>query len=171
MFSANEQWYLTLGYGDGRFLARDMATGMLNIQTNRSLEIKELIQAAASPDGNLIAAASLRGFVRLFDRASLLEVGTLRGFLVEAVFSVCFSPDGKRLATGSGGREAIRLWDIERQQQLLRLEGDRFGNWGKTKISPDGNLIGSVNGNSLHVWRAPSWAEIEAEEAASTKTQ
>ena len=32
-------------------------------------------------------------------------------------------------------------------------------------FSPDGNVLGSVNGNGiLHLWRAPSWAEIEAAE-------
>lgn len=39
-----------------------------------------------------------------------------------------------------------------------------------TAFSPNGDAIGSLNqGGEPHLWRAPSWAEIEAAEAASGK--
>jgi len=36
---------------------------------------------------------------------------------------VAFSPDGTRIATGSNGREAVKLWDPESGQEVLTLEG------------------------------------------------
>jgi hypothetical protein len=38
-------------------------------------------------------------------------------------------------------------------------------------FSPDGNVLGSLSlSEVLHLWRAPSWAEIEAAETAEAKT-
>jgi hypothetical protein len=35
-------------------------------------------------------------------------------------------------------------------------------------FSPDGNVLGSANNqNKLHLWRASSWAQIEAAEKAT----
>ena len=37
---------------------------------------------------------------------------------------------------------------------------------GQAAFSPDGNTLGSMNLSGIpHLWRAPSWAEIEAAEA------
>jgi hypothetical protein len=37
-----------------------------------------------------------------------------------------------------------------------------------TAFSPDGNALGSKNANGiLHLWRAPSWEEIERQEKAA----
>ena len=54
---------------------------------------------------------------------------------------------------------------MESREELLTLEGEgsRFY---RTAFSPDGNDLGSMNqAGVLHLWRAPSWAEIEAEAA------
>ena len=40
----------------------------------------------------------------------------------------------------------------------------------RTAFSPDGNVIGSMNNKGvLHLWRAPSWPDIEAAEKAERK--
>ena len=91
-------------------------------------------------------------------------MATLRGVLL-GVHSLAFSPDSKRLAVGSSGLEAIKLWDVESSQELLTLEG--VGSlFSHTAFSPDGNVLGSMNdGGLLHLWCAPSWEEIAAAEA------
>ena len=76
---------------------------------------------AVTADGKLIAVTSRTGYARLFDTATLREVATFRNFL-QGVHGAAFSPDDKRLVTGSDGREAIKLWDVEGRQELLTLE-------------------------------------------------
>ena len=62
--------------------------------------------------------------------------------------------------TGGGNRRAITLWDPESGQKLLNLEGESTFFW-PTEFSPDGNTLGSINYKGvLHLWHAPSWAEI-----------
>jgi WD40 repeat protein len=100
----------------------------------------------------------------------LQPVATLRGFLL-GVHSVAFSPDGTRLAVGSAGHEAIKLWDVESHQELLTLEG-QGSLFHATAFSPDGNLMGSRNSAyTLHLWQAKSWAELESEEEKTTRVQ
>jgi WD40 repeat protein len=66
------------------------------------------------------------------------------------------------LAIGSDGNEAVKLWDLASLQELLTLEGQGSG-FGSVTFSPDGNSLASSNSQGiLHVWTAPSWAEVAA---------
>ena len=59
----------------------------------------------------------------------------------------------------------MKLWDVDSWQELLTLEGTGHG-FNSTAFSPDGNAIGTLSADGfLHVWQAPSWAEIRAAEA------
>ena len=81
-----------------------------------------------------------------------------------AMYSVAFSPDGRRVIAGNDGKRAITIWDVNSQQEVTTLEGKGL-NFSNAAFSPDGNTIGARNRNGvLHLWRAPSWAEIEATE-------
>jgi WD40 repeat protein len=125
----------------------------------------ELNDWAGSPDGRMAAAADSSGVVRLWDVARLQALPTLNGFKLGS-HSVAFSPDNRRLAAGSNGREAVKVWDCETWQEVLTLsgEGSRFA--GLT-FSEDGRYLMGINDAGLaHVWRAPTWEEIAAEEAA-----
>ncbi len=162
-FSPDERLCVTFGYGVASMSLHDMTSIPA---TNVNLTMKQGMGAAFSPDGRLLAAASSSGFAQLWETSTLREVATFRDFL-QGVHSVAFSPDGQRLATGSDGKEAIKLWDVESQQQLLTLEGQGSAFF-KSAFSPDGNILGSMNQSGiLHLWRTPSWGEIDRAEKST----
>jgi WD40 repeat protein len=158
-FSKDGRWSLVVGW-DGASSLRDIVTGR---QTNQQLDVREADNATLSPDGRFLAVASSLGYFRLWETDTLKKSMTGRGFLM-GVHSVAFSPDGKRLLTGSVASEAVKLWDVASCQELLTLEG-QGSLFLPSAFSRDGNVIGSLNRRGdLHLWRAPSWAEIEAAE-------
>jgi len=158
-FSQDGRWSLALG-GEGASLLREIATGR---ETNHRLDFRGVNNTTFSPDGRFFAAASELGYAKLWEAATFTELATFRGFL-RAVHSVAFSPDGGRLALVGEGSEAVKLWDVESYQELLTLEGDG-SLFGSSAFSPDGNVVGSRNAQGeLHLWRAPSWEEIEVAE-------
>jgi WD40 repeat protein/serine/threonine protein kinase len=157
---------------DERFLfvvSMDTPSYMSDLRTDpavrRTLDFHQTGGAALSPDGTLLAVASRAGYARLLDVATLREIGTLRNFL-QGVHGIGFSADGKRLVTCSDGQEAIKLWDVQSQQELLTLsaEGSLFHS---PAFSPDDTLLAARSEQGvLHIWRAPSRAEIETAEKA-----
>ena len=123
---------------------------------------------AVSPDGGLVASSDNAGQVHLLDPAKGELIKTLHGHL-NAAFGLAFSSDGRRLISAFGGREAVKLWDVGTGQELLTLAGT--GSFlGDAGWSADGDVI--LVGAPWQVWRAPTWAEInaaEAKEKAETK--
>ena len=111
---------------------------------------------AFSPDHRYFARA--RG-LQLEDAATGQVLGPFHG-----VHSVAFSPDSQRVVAGSDDRQAVKIWDTQTLQELLTLRGESTF-FSQTRFSPDGNLLATMSFSGLlHVWRAPSWAEIEAAE-------
>jgi serine/threonine protein kinase len=125
--------------------------------------LSRMVHLAFSPDGNTIAGACEEGSIQLWDSVTLSNFATLHGVLL-GLHSVAFSPDGRRIVGGSNGKEAIKIWDFDSREDLGTLEGEGsfFRN---AQFSSDGNMIAARNWNGkLHLWRAPSWAEIKSAE-------
>jgi WD40 repeat protein len=79
-----------------------------------------------------------------------------------------FSPDASRLLGASHGTEAIKIWETDQYQNLLTLEAEGHF-FSEIRFSPDGTILGARSGPGvLHLWRAPSWQEIEAAEQMPT---
>jgi serine/threonine protein kinase/WD40 repeat protein len=157
---------------EGRWVSLHWEDGpltLVDLETKQERLIESSIplspSLSVSPDGRWFATAHRAGWARIWELATARPVADLSGFIL-GVHSAHFSPDGRRLITGSGGREAIRMWDTESHEALLTLPaiGTIFGS---TRFSPDGHTIASRNSaGQLHVWRAPSWEQIaEAERA------
>ena len=107
-----------------------------------------------------MASSTEGGLVRLFDPAKAEWIEDLHGH-ISAAFGIAFSPDGRRLISASGGREAVKLWDVGTRQELLTLGGIGSPLFA-ARWSADGDVI--LAGAPWQAWRAPSWAEIEAAE-------
>ena len=77
------------------------------------------------------------------------------------VLKMAFSPDGKRISTGSDDNTVI-IWDIESGQQIDVLTG-HTNNVQALVYSPDGNyLISGANDNVIIVWNARTGAFIRS---------
>jgi eukaryotic-like serine/threonine-protein kinase len=117
-----------------------------------------------SPDGKRLISAGADGRVALWDVVRWRESATWRGH-PGPIWCATVSPDGTRLATaGSGPKDAVKLWDITTQRELLTLTADgQF--FLHVSFSPDGRTLAATSFAGLaYVWRAPSWAEIQAVE-------
>jgi serine/threonine protein kinase/WD40 repeat protein len=122
-----------------------------------------------SPDGRLGAATFEEGFIRVWDMESEEPLQMMRVFL-QSPHCVVFSPDSRRLAAGSGGREAVKLWETVTWQEVLTLAGEgtmfRF-----VAFSPDGQILMARNDQGLlHIWSAPSLETIEKAEVSATSS-
>ena len=84
------------------------------------------------------------------------EVFTLKGHR-DLVCSVSFSPDGKRIVSGSWDK-TLKVWDAQTGKETLTLKGHSRG-VASVSFSPDGKRIvsGCVD-NTLKVWDISSLA-------------
>jgi WD40 repeat protein len=159
---------------DGRLLAAGTATGSvywLDAETGQLLATRTeahqhpVAGVAFSTDSTRAASVSEDGTLAIWDTSSRqLLTSPFKSHMLGA-HGVAFSADGRRLATGSNGREAVKLWDMSTYREVVALSGEGSLFW-FVAFSPDGQWLATCNWEGqLHLWRAPSWAEIEAVES------
>jgi WD40 repeat protein len=120
-----------------------------------------------SPDGKRIVSGG-QGFdpktrkswseMKVWDAATGKELLSLKGH-TGYVRSVAYSPDGKRIVSGSGGffRQLgeVKVWDAATGQLLLSLK-DRSDGVNSVAYSPDGKRVASGGGlmfeGTVKVW-------------------
>ncbi len=100
--------------------------------TSRFWAERYFMTAAISPDGKLIVSGHDKGSLRLWDAATGKQLRVLEGKRVyanggDALLAAVFSPDGKLLATRSGGAifrdNSIRIWDTITWRQIRSFGG------------------------------------------------
>jgi cytochrome c len=90
-----------------------------------SVEVQEMpiTSLAVSVDGSLIAAAGLRGAVKIIARDNGKDISTLIGPGLP-VWSLAFHPDGKTILTGGADR-MVRKWDVASGQPRVPANAPR----------------------------------------------
>lgn len=105
---------------------------------------------AYSPDGSLLASCGL-GEASLWRTSDYSRVADLPHPWLR-VWSVAFSPDGKKLATACSDR-AVRVWNTDDGRCLLTLRGHADEVW-SVAFSPDGRTLASGGKDgSVLLWR------------------
>jgi WD40 repeat protein len=100
----------SMGWGEERHpTAWDVSTGKPRVAF-KGEQYRDVLTAAVSPDGKLVAAAGKEGVVRVWDAATGKEAGNFRGH-AKLVRTVAFSPDGTRLVTASDDGTS-RVWTV-----------------------------------------------------------
>ena len=113
---------------------------------------------AISADGRRIAAS--RGYegvatsyeIRVWDIATRQQQFNLNGH-THSVSGIAFSPDGRRLVSGSNDRR-VKVWDLESGREVMNFSIDT-GEVAGVTYSRDGERILAAGGDSLvHLWNA-----------------
>ncbi len=148
--------------GDGRVLASAGQDGLVRLWAMCSPAKDRAVSAhgsqletlAFSPDGSRFAVGTLQGEIEVRDTRSgrLLCRSRIPGEDI-GVGCVVFHPDGRQLAAACGDG-LVRLWDTEKNRQLLTL-GEGRVTTRAIAFSPDGKrlAIGSLEGDTA-IWDA-----------------
>lgn len=175
-FSPNGR-YVATSSGSSKLLEGKKGIAMVTIwewQTGRTighLKSDYLISTIDfSPKGKLLSAGGLDGTVHILRAADAQEVQQLHDD--DAIQALSFSPDGRYVATASGGpvpgdsalsRGTTTLWKVnDAKKTVLR----KHRSWVTTvTFSPDGKSVASMDQNGI----IGIWATADGHEIASMK--
>ena len=149
---------------DGSRLAGTTQAGLVSVwdvspgrepMTIRLRETGYIRMTRFSPDGRRLAVAGstmFGGLLHVLDVENGREVWQLKGH-ADLVYAIAFSPDGKRMTSGSADR-TIKLWDMNSGQEILRLNGHTQA-VNSLEFSPDGHRLFSASPDlTVRIWDA-----------------
>lgn len=135
----------SVAFNQDETLLASASSGDIRIWNTKTGEQKQRIQGIRgigrlvfSPDGNLLACASLLGKIHLF------HVDTGKKFRVFTGHSggalrIAFSSD-MRTISSAGLDGSIRIWNVLTGEQIHAIE-EHFGNFSCFDVSPDGKTV------------------------------
>jgi WD40 repeat protein len=147
------------GLGQEKELQAEIAAlqGKLVATGNSKVE-PTVSEVVGKTSGSLELAAQADTARAAAERTIAETVNTLNGHS-ETVFTVTFSPDGKRIVSGSL-ENSPKVWDVATGQEVLSLQG-HSGATVCAAFSPDGKQIASGSDDTtVKVWDAETGQEI-----------
>lgn len=125
------------------------------------LNTMQFMQAAMSPNGQILAAGGHDRHVRLYEQSTGRPLARLQGH-EGGVNSIAFTPDGSRLASGAGDM-TVRIWNVAenlarkqpaRPEKVLRHH-DAIGD---VAFSADGTILAAAGmGGVVTIYDARIW--------------
>jgi WD40 repeat protein len=119
------------------------------------------IGVAFSPNGQVLAVTADNNLVHLRDAGTDARIGKPLANVDSPMVSTAFSPDSRRLATGTTSG-AVLQWNVHDQTVVEpALEGDE-GTIGGVAYSPDGTLLATSRSgfSTTQLWRADTGARF-----------
>ena len=122
---------------------------------------------SVSDDERYLSAGDVSGWVTVWDLQSSSVEKTFRAHMLSALNVELFQ-SGHRLVSCGSGHDLVRIWDWRFERELLSFGG--IGAGMDVKMSPDDTTLAVASmfrgESTLHLWRAPTDAEIEDREVA-----
>jgi WD40 repeat protein len=135
---------------DGTIASWDVATGKERRVVAGESQVEEILFAALSRDGALVASSLGTKSLDLRDSTTGVLLRKLESHSV-SFYAVAFSRDGRWLASGANDR-TVRLWQIATGRELPRLAG-HTGWITAIAFSPDSRLLASgSNSGEVKLW-------------------
>jgi WD40 repeat protein len=125
---------------------------------------EKVASVAFSQDGTHIGCVSavqskekLNIRVSVYDAASGEQVRTLD---MRSPGFAAFSPDWKRIASGSIQGGGVTIWDALSGQEVMRVSTP-WHNTMSVAFSPDGKRLaaGGLDGGTITIWEAAEWRQ------------
>ena len=148
---------------DGSMLAAASANAITlyesaGLRQLRTLEAGSTVYCVNfTPDGRLLLSAQLDLHLTFWDPRNGTRLAHIPTSHQEGAYDMCFSPDGRTLATTV---DNVKLWSVATRQEVATLRG-HTRNIFAARFSPDGNLlVTSDYEGAVRLWPAPPFEEI-----------
>ena len=153
-FTANHEYAVATGPDNTVHLWRADTGRLTATLRGHSGRVRSLAVSA----NNVIASGDAAGAIRLWETATGKFLGEWNNQSPSdkrpaSVRGLAFSPDGRLLLSGNGGRGdnyRVHLWDLETRSEKLAYDGHDNGVYA-VAISPDGRWAATAGGNNKEI--------------------
>jgi WD40 repeat protein len=117
-------------------------------------------RAALSPDGKVLAAGggdTRSGELKLYDAVAGKEIVALPGY-TNSLYSLAFSADGKRLA--SGGQGPVQVWDVSDHKEIASFKDRHAAS--VVALNRDGTRLAAVGWGQAKLWEVDTGKELSS---------